>query len=74
MWIEQWVSCAKNLSQWDVLDEYARETHNYELSIDCLWRLQDWVGLKNTLTNKVVQVSGCCEHVLIFEWVCSEFC
>lgn len=56
MWIEQWVGCAKNLCQWDTLSEYARSTHNHELNLDCLWRLQDWVGLKETLTTKVSQV------------------
>jgi len=58
MWVEQWVGCAKNLNQWDMLEEYARDTHNHELSLDCLWRLQDWGALKTTLTNKVVQVRG----------------
>eukprot|EP00983_Pelagomonas_calceolata_P123927 1161053-Pelagomonas_calceolata.AAC.1 len=58
MWIEQWVGCTKSLSQWDILEEYARETHNQELSLDCLWRLQDWIGLKQTLSSKVVQCRG----------------
>ncbi|KAF5841324.1 hypothetical protein DUNSADRAFT_13399 [Dunaliella salina] len=65
MWIEQWVGCAKSLCQWDILEEYARETHNQELSLDCLWRLQDWMGLKQTLANKVVQLEESPQMLMI---------
>lgn len=65
MWIEQWVGCTKSLSQWDILEEYARETHNQELSLDCLWRLQDWIGLKQTLSSKVVQLEESPQMLMI---------
>jgi len=59
MWVEQWVDCAKSLCQWGTLDEYARSTYNYELAMDCQWRLSEWPKLKDTM-SKVVQVGCVC--------------
>jgi transformation/transcription domain-associated protein len=54
--VEQWVSCAQQLHQWDLLQEYAFETQNHELMLDHLWRAEDWPNLKACLTGKTGQV------------------
>ena len=49
MWVEQWVACAKQLTQWDTLLEYARQTDNTSLTMDALWRVGDFDNLKTAL-------------------------
>jgi hypothetical protein len=46
MWEEEWVRCAKNLNQWEVLKEFAGQIGNPELQLDAAWRIGDWIGLK----------------------------
>lgn len=58
LWVEQWVSASKQLGHWDTLMEYSRATENHELAVDCLWRLSDWPGLKDTLVNKAQVEEG----------------
>lgn len=58
LWVEQWVSASKQLGHWDTLMEYSRATENHELAVDCLWRLSDWPGLKDTLMNKAQVEEG----------------
>ena len=74
LWIEQWVSCAKQLSHWDVLLEYSRATENHELAIDCLWRCSDWPGLKETLLTKAQVRPWPHEWPLLLPYTCGSPC
>jgi transformation/transcription domain-associated protein len=58
MWAEQWVNCAKQLNQWDILAEYARGIDNTSLQIDAMWRLRDWEQLRNTVKEFRESVSS----------------
>lgn len=58
LWLDQWVNCAKQLNQWSTLMEYARATEQHQLSLDALWRLNDWDTLRVLITNNKTQVGG----------------
>ena len=58
VWVEQWINCAKQLTQWDVLLDFARSTDNALLSMECMWRLADWTGLREHMLTKA-QVRVC---------------
>lgn len=55
VWVEQWVNCAKQLTQWDTLLEYARQADNTSLMTDALWRVGDFDNLKVALTSGKVR-------------------
>lgn len=57
MWVEQWLSCARQLNHWDTLLEYANKVDNMALAAEAQWHLHDWTGLKDNLTNRA-QVRG----------------
>jgi transformation/transcription domain-associated protein len=59
MWAEQWVNCAKQLNQWDILAEYARGIDNTSLQIDAMWRLREWEQLRNTVKEYRESVRSC---------------
>ncbi|KAH7432383.1 hypothetical protein KP509_07G020000 [Ceratopteris richardii] len=52
LWEEQFIGCAKQLSQWDVLAEFGKSVENYEILLDCLWKVSDWSTLKDTVLVK----------------------
>jgi transformation/transcription domain-associated protein len=54
VWVEQWVHCSAQLGHWDTLLDYSRGVDNHELSIDCMWKLSDWGGLKEILSTKAL--------------------
>jgi transformation/transcription domain-associated protein len=49
VWVDQWTRCARQLSQWDSLTEYARATDSSPLQLDCMWRTSDWAQLAQAL-------------------------
>ncbi|TYI41023.1 hypothetical protein ES332_A02G205400v1 [Gossypium tomentosum] len=52
LWEEQWLSCASQLSQWDALVEFGKNIENYEILLDSLWKLPDWVYMKDYVIPK----------------------
>ncbi|ERN04635.1 hypothetical protein AMTR_s00268p00016240 [Amborella trichopoda] len=52
LWEEQWVSCARQLCQWDVLVDFGKSVDNYDLLLDCLWKTSDWAYMKDTVLPK----------------------
>ena len=61
LWENQYIMCAKRLSQWDQLTEFARSVKHSELMSrsamhvellhECLWRVPDWNGMKEVMGN-----------------------
>jgi len=66
LWEQQWISCAKELNQWQQLSEFAQKVDHYSLLVDCLWKVSDWHTLKDRVlyrvqmedTPKVMMVQG----------------
>ena len=62
LWEDQYITCAKRLSQWDQLTEFARSVSHSELLSrsamhvellhECLWRVPDWGGMKELLNKR----------------------
>ncbi|GKV51280.1 hypothetical protein SLEP1_g57947 [Rubroshorea leprosula] len=52
LWEEQWLYCATQLSQWDTLVEFGKSIENYEILLDCLWKLPDWAYMKDHVIPK----------------------
>ncbi|XP_042425801.1 transformation/transcription domain-associated protein-like [Zingiber officinale] len=52
LWEEQWLSCASQLSQWDALADFGKSIENYEILLDCLWKVPDWTYLKESVISK----------------------
>ena len=65
LWEQQWISCAKELNQWQQLSEFAQKGDHNNLLVDCLWKVSDWHTLKERVlrvqmenTPKVMMVQG----------------
>ncbi|GJS29218.1 transformation/transcription domain-associated protein-like protein isoform X2 [Tanacetum coccineum] len=52
LWEEQWLYCASQLSQWDVLTDFGKLVDNYEILLDSLWKQPDWAFLKDNVIPK----------------------
>ncbi|KAG5241552.1 FAT domain-containing family protein [Salix suchowensis] len=52
LWEEQWLYCASQLSQWGALVDFGKSTENYEILLDCLWKLPDWAYMKDHVIPK----------------------
>ncbi|XP_043711461.1 transformation/transcription domain-associated protein-like [Telopea speciosissima] len=52
LWEEQWLYCASQLSQWDVLADFGKSVENYEILLDCLWKIPDWAYVKDNVIPK----------------------
>ncbi|KAG8079526.1 hypothetical protein GUJ93_ZPchr0007g3092 [Zizania palustris] len=52
LWEEQWLSCATQLGQWDVLADFGKGVDNYEILLDCLWKVPDWTYMKENVIPK----------------------
>ncbi|XP_022879771.1 transcription-associated protein 1-like isoform X2 [Olea europaea var. sylvestris] len=52
LWEEQWLHCATQLSQWDVLVDFGKIVENYEILLDNLWKKPDWAYLKDQVIPK----------------------
>lgn len=52
LWEEQWIGCAKQLNQWDILAEFGKNVENYDILLDCLWKIPEWTTLKDTVLPK----------------------
>ncbi|KAM0940239.1 putative non-specific serine/threonine protein kinase [Dioscorea sansibarensis] len=52
LWEEQWLHCASQLSQWEILADYGKSVENYEILLDCLWKVPDWAYMKDNVIPK----------------------
>lgn len=52
LWEEQWLCCAGQLSQWDVLVDFGKMVENYEILLDNLWKQPDWAYFKDQVIPK----------------------
>ncbi|CAI9763537.1 unnamed protein product [Fraxinus pennsylvanica] len=52
LWEEQWLHCATQLSQWDVLVDFGKIVENYEILLDNLWKKPDWAYMKDHVIPK----------------------
>ncbi|CAH0477213.1 unnamed protein product [Peronospora belbahrii] len=62
LWEERWVECAKQLCQWQLMNDFAKSTQNQELLLDCAWKRGDWSSAKQLLLSPSMQSStelGC---------------
>ncbi|MQL91496.1 hypothetical protein Taro_024111 [Colocasia esculenta] len=55
LWEEQWLYCANQLSQWDELVDFGKSVENYEILLDCLWKIHDWPCLKDIISKAQVE-------------------
>ncbi|KAK9062066.1 hypothetical protein SSX86_019251 [Deinandra increscens subsp. villosa] len=53
LWEEQWLNCASQLSQWDVLSDFGKLVDNYEILLDSLWKQPDWAYMKDNVIPKI---------------------
>nr|CAH7738958.1 unnamed protein product [Callosobruchus chinensis] len=52
LWEDHWIRCAKELNQWEVLMEYAKNgVNNPFLLLESAWRIPNWDVMKEALTN-----------------------
>ncbi len=58
LWVEQWASAAKQLNQWDALQEYAASAGNNALLADSYWRLSEWDRLRDVLVGVCLMGRG----------------
>ncbi|XP_057972938.1 transcription-associated protein 1-like isoform X2 [Malania oleifera] len=52
LWEEQWLHCATQLGQWDALADFGKTIENYEILLDNLWKLPDWIYMKDHVIPK----------------------
>jgi len=48
-WEAQWIQCAQQLNQWDLLADFAKSVNHGELQCHTSWRLNEWSTLKDIL-------------------------
>eukprot|EP00963_Diacronema_lutheri_P006687 scaffold587_cov339-Pavlova_lutheri.AAC.11 len=54
LWEEQWIECAKQLNQWELLTEFGHSVDHSTLLLDCLWKVpHSWNVLKDKVLPKV---------------------
>ncbi|KAK1948059.1 Transcription-associated protein 1 [Phytophthora citrophthora] len=58
LWEERWVGCAKQLCQWQLMNDFAKSTQNQELLLDCAWKRGDWASAKQLLLSPSMQSSA----------------
>ncbi|KAJ4791719.1 Transformation/transcription domain-associated protein [Rhynchospora pubera] len=49
LWEEQWLHCASQMSQWEVLSDFGKSVENYEILLDSLWKVPDWAYMKENV-------------------------
>lgn len=55
LWEERWVGCAKQLCQWQLMNDFAKSTQNQDLLLDCAWKRGDWAAAKQLLLSPAMQ-------------------
>lgn len=67
LWEERWVGCAKQLCQWQLMNDFAKSTQNQDLLLDCAWKRGDWNSAKQLLLSPSMQSAaelGCAQTCL----------
>lgn len=60
MWQTQYARCCEEMSQWEVMLEYGRQTDNYAVVCAALAKTQDWKSLKEDyLPHALVTMPSC---------------
>ncbi|KAJ8954217.1 hypothetical protein NQ318_005812 [Aromia moschata] len=71
LWNDHWIRCAKELNQWEILVEYAKNgAYDSYLLLESAWRIPNWDLMKEALSNveyscpkelgwKVTMYGGC---------------
>jgi transformation/transcription domain-associated protein len=49
LWEEQWLHCAGQMSQWEVLSDFGKSVENYEILLDSLWKVPEWAYMKENV-------------------------
>ena len=49
LWETNWLNSAKQLNQWELVADFSRSVEHTEMQLNSLWRMNDWVGLKDLL-------------------------
>ena len=57
LWEERWVELNREMSQWEVLSDYAEESGAVELEVECGWKSGNWDKVRNLCTNPSVGAS-----------------
>jgi transformation/transcription domain-associated protein len=57
VWEERWVECAKQLCQWQLMNDFAKATQSPELLLECAWKRGDWSSAKQLLLSPSTQTS-----------------
>ena len=57
LWEERWVELNREMSQWEVLSDYAEESGVIELEVECGWKSGNWDKVRNLCTNPSVGAS-----------------
>jgi transformation/transcription domain-associated protein len=50
LWEDQWVTLHRELCQWSVLSDYAKETGSLRLLMECAWKNKEWENLRSILS------------------------
>ncbi|GIL45633.1 hypothetical protein Vafri_2841, partial [Volvox africanus] len=58
LWVEQWLSCCRQLNHWDLMLDYGKSTEQMEVVVDCLWRLSDWTQFREHLNSTMAKGGG----------------
>lgn len=53
LWEEHWLKCAKELNQWDIIQEYSssKAGNNSCMVLESAWRNGTWTSVKDALSN-----------------------
>ena len=57
LWEERWVDLNREMSQWEVLSDYAEESGAVQLEIECGWKSGNWDKVRKLCTKPEVAAS-----------------
>ncbi|SSD59798.1 probable Transcription-associated protein 1 [Saccharomycodes ludwigii] len=56
LWEDDWIMCAEELQQWDILTELAKHEGFIDLLLECGWRVADWHADREALEQSIKSV------------------
>ncbi|KAL6949991.1 hypothetical protein ACO0QE_000660 [Hanseniaspora vineae] len=56
LWEDDWVLCAQQLQQWDILTELAKHEGFTDLLVECGWRVANWTTERSALEQSVKSI------------------
>jgi transformation/transcription domain-associated protein len=60
-WERDWITCAKELGQWDVLKEYGQSRDDPNTLLDAAWKIPDWSIVKTVFNMPAVVALAECQ-------------